>query len=314
MDNTGELATLTPVPILNLLEPKHLPRTLVLLAFLLGVLPGLFAQPDTEIFLFSLDPQDAANGLDIPHNVSMNPGYDNQPSFIPENKILLYTRTRNGQTDLVTYDPESGHFGWVTNTPVGSEYSPQWIPGTQSISAIRLDTTGLQRLYAYTLEDDSSSGALLFDDLKIGYTSWIDEDRVLCTVLREDRMDLGIASRASATFSQVREGVGRCLLPIPGERRWSYTAAVEGALWVHALDPDSGTTEPLMALPEGVQDYCWLPEGSLVCGGTDGLWKGSNGTWEPWKNFGEGFGHITRLAVDSRGHYMALVVEKTATP
>lgn len=314
MDNTGELATLTPVPKLNLLEPKHLPRTLVLLAFLLGVIPGLVAQPDTEIFLLSLDAQDAVYGVNTPQNISKNPGYDNQPYFIPGNNLLSYTRTRNGQTDLFTYDPESEQYSWVTNTPGGSEYSPQWIPGTRSISAIRLDTTGLQRLYAYALEEDGTGGALLFEDLKIGYTAWIDEDRVLCTVLREDRMDLGIASRASGAFSQVREGVGRCLLPIPKEQRWSYTAAVEGVLWVHALDPESGTNEPLMALPEGVQDYCWLPDGSLVCGGYDGLWKGSNGTWEPWKHFGEGFGHITRLAVDSSGHYMALVVEKTATP
>lgn len=272
------------------------------------------AQGDTEIYLLPLNQEGNSLHFGTPENVSQNPGYDNQPSFIPGKDILLYARTRNGQTDIATYDPATDHTGWVTDTPGGSEYSPQWIPGTETISAIRLDTTGLQRLYAYTLTGEAR---LIFDDLKIGYTAWAGPEVVICTVLREEGMDLVNAKPTSQKFRIMDEGVGRSLHRIPASRLISYTASGEKGMRVVTIDPYSPSLVEVSTLPEGVQDLCWLPDGSLLCGG-DGVLRrqmpGSGAEWEIVHHFEPGFGKVSRLAVNEAGTLLALVVETNNTP
>ena len=119
-------------------------------------------------------------------NLSQNAGYDNQPSFWSENE-LLYASTRNGQTDVVRHHLATNKKEWRCATAIGSEYSPLRIPEREAFSAIRLDTTGRQRLYRY-----ASNGIidLVHPMLKIGYQLWVDANNLLCTVLIENRMDL----------------------------------------------------------------------------------------------------------------------------
>ena len=84
--------------------------------------------------------------------LSQNLGYDNQPSFWSED-ALLYAATQNGQTDIVFHQLATGEKNGRSATGQGSEYSPLRIPSTDEFSAIRLDTTGLQRLYRYNTQD-----------------------------------------------------------------------------------------------------------------------------------------------------------------
>ena len=120
------------------------------------------AQPSTEVYLFDL----TQAGLSNPLNISDNEGYDNQPSFWNDSKSVLYARTVNGQTEIARYFIESKKTTVITNTSQGGEYSPTNIPGTNDISSVRLDMTGLQLLYRYHLDGTSE---VLVPDLKIGY-------------------------------------------------------------------------------------------------------------------------------------------------
>lgn len=88
--------------------------------FLYLLLSGglVFAQNSTEVYLLDL-----STDRTTPTNISQNPGYDNQPSFW-DNEDLLYTRSRDGQTDIVRYKINSKKLEWQTNTLQGSEYSP----------------------------------------------------------------------------------------------------------------------------------------------------------------------------------------------
>ena len=81
------------------------------------------APPDTEIFLAPLTPG-ATPRVGAPVNITRSPGYDNQPSFTPDGRAILFTSMRGGtQTDIYRYDVASGETARVTNTPE-SEYSP----------------------------------------------------------------------------------------------------------------------------------------------------------------------------------------------
>lgn len=226
---------------------------------------------------------------------------------------MVYAGTRSGQTDIASYELASGSTTWLTHTPGGSEYSPQQIPGKKNITAIRLDTTGLQRLYEYF---DGRSRVLL-PELKVGYQVWVNHDLLVCTVLKEDRMDLVVARPGFQTASTYQRNVGRSLLRIPKSDRISYASWEDGHRWVKSMDPLSGATDPIVQLPDGVQDICWLPDGSLICGSDNKLLRyapSQSTDWEVWHEFEADFGRISRLAVHPKGKQLALVVQKSNTP
>lgn len=302
---------LKPIPFPANARLYALGRMCLLLAVLVG--PGLSsAQADSEIFLVSLQQDGESYSFGLPENVTRNPGYDNQPAFTSEG-ALLYASTRNGQTDIARLDLASRSATWLSDTPGGGEYSPLSMPGNSGISAIRLDTTGLQRLYAYR----QGESRLLVPDLKVGYHVWVGPDLLVCTVLVEEGMDLVAARPGSGTVATYQLGVGRSLQHIPGTQLISFTSAAQGGWILNSIDPVSGAAETLTPLPEGVQDVCWLPDGSLLCGG-DGVLRrlrpGTDAAWQVVHDFGPGFGTISRLAANEAGTLLALVVEPIRSP
>ena len=63
-----------------------------------------YAQEATEIYLFDLIQNDSIFNIENPINISENVGYDNQPSFLLDGSGILFSSTRNGQTDIVLYN------------------------------------------------------------------------------------------------------------------------------------------------------------------------------------------------------------------
>lgn len=267
-----------------------------ILYFTLGTLS---AQGETEVYLLDL-----TKDLDSPVNISHNPGYDNQPSFW-DNDYLLYTRTRAGQTDIARYNLNSKNTQWLCDTPQGSEYSPLRIPESEDFSAIRLDTSGLQRLYRYTADGKDE---LLFSSLKIGYQHWVSAKGLLCNVLVEDHMNLMLVQSDSAT-KLIAEKVGRSLHRIPKKAELSFIQQKEGKSVLSSFDLTKQNIQTLLPLPEGVQDVAWLATGILIFAQGKTLFK-----WDPntsngiqvWKKL-RGINNISRLALSPNGKLLALV-------
>lgn len=161
----------------------------MLTIILLLCIRQLLAQPNTEVYLMDITSEDGKTAFTNLRNISNNEGYDNQPSFY-DNETILFSSTRNGQTDIAAYNINTGSVTWISNTPEGSEYSPLRIPNSNDISAIRLDTNGLQRLYRY--DDLSGESTVIRKNAKVGYHVWHSEDVLVNTILVENRMDLGI--------------------------------------------------------------------------------------------------------------------------
>lgn len=171
------------------------------------VLAGTQALPqgESEIFLAPLSRGETGWTLGPARNISQKPGYDNQPAFYSAG-LLLYSGTREGQTDIASYDLQQATRHWISDTPGGGEYSPLKIPGREAVSAIRLDTSGLQRLYAYPM--GAGETEMLLEGLKVGYHTWLGPDLLVCTVLIEDRMDLVVASLPDNSRYTYQKGVG----------------------------------------------------------------------------------------------------------
>ena len=297
-------------PKYQLVTSFNMPLKTVALILLMAIgLPQVYGQPETDVFLVSLDTKKGAFVLGTPWNISKNPGYDNQPYFLDATE-LVYSRTRNGQTDIAKYGLSDQATTWLSDTPGGSEYSPVKIPETQAVSSIRLDTTSLQRLYSYPLSGGQPE--LLIADLKVGYHVWFGTDRLVCTVLREDRMDLVVVNFKDKSQRTYQKNVGRSLHQIPGSDLISYTALEDTEIVVKSMDPYSGATEVIAALPDGVQDYCWLNTNQIICGQANDLLLYDLKQGRLWKQFyslENSSSNISRLAYQVSSGILALVVE-----
>lgn len=274
---------------------------------------SLFAQPDTEVYLADIT-STTGEGIQLsnPRNISNNQGYDNQPYFYDNNSVV-FASTREGQTDILKFNVLEGSTStWLTDTPTGSEYSPLRIPESNAISAIRLDMDGLQRLYEYNFENDSSK--VIVKDAKIGYHLWYTPDMLVATVLTENRMDLIISNlEDERPYKTTQKNVGRSLQNIPNTDLVSYISKENPKNWeLKSLNPATGAKETIIDLGK-TEDICWLPDGTLLTGKDKGLYKYNPKTDEDWvllQSFtNKNINNITRLAVNEGGTRLAFVAE-----
>lgn len=280
------------------------------MAFITAIPALTFPQADTEVFLLNLrETSEQVNPGEV-INLSNNAGYDNQPSFY-SNGMILFSSNRNGQTDVAVYTLSDGSLTWKTNTPGGGEYSPLRIPESEDFSAIRLDEDGHQRLYRYNW--DTGKPKTLVKDLKVGYHVWYSPEILVSSVLVEDRMDLVVSNLKDGTNYTFQKNVGRSLHLIPGSGLVSFVNKEDGKRQLKSTDPVSGATQVITDLPPGVEDVCWLSDGTILAGVDHTILQFKPGNSETWSIFrilpkGE-ICRITRIARDPSSGLLAIVGE-----
>jgi hypothetical protein len=273
--------------------------------FLLGILWG---QSSTEVYLFDLVSKEDVYAISNPINISNNPGYDNQPSFMKHGRAVLYASTRNGQTDIVSYQIRTGKKTWLTNTE-GSEYSPLQIGSGNAFSAIRLDQDGTQLLYKYSMY--SKQGKVLIPDLKIGYHGWVDRNRLLSFVLG-DPHTLQLSALKEGKNQILDEKIGRSIHKIPKTSLMSYISKQNVPWTINTLDPETGMTDLIIHAFDGSEDFAWTPSGIMFMGGGDILYKYDPNYDQDWVAMADlndfGLNDITRLTVSPKGDKVVIVV------
>ncbi|PKA83888.1 hypothetical protein ATE92_2057 [Ulvibacter sp. MAR_2010_11] len=269
----------------------------------------LLSQPDTDIFLMDISASE--KGLEISNfkNISNNPGYDSQPSFALD--ALLYAGTENGQTEIKSYNIASGTTERINQPTSGGEYSPLLAPDGVGFTAVRLDTTGLQRLYYYKNTGESQQ---LIEDLQVAYYAFYDKNTLLASVLSDDRLDLVLVDYTQKKWDTIVLNSGRSIHKIPNTRAMSYTVLNEdGNYDIYQLDMETRESFFITELPIGIQDYAWLSESKLILGSTDKLFiydLFGTGEWKPAADLSNySFQNITRITVNAGGTKLALAAE-----
>ena len=266
------------------------------------------AQQNTDIFLASLTTENDSLAIGKIFNISNNEGYDNQPSFYDKENIL-FSSTRNGQTDIALYNIKNRETSWLSNTPKGSEYSPLKIPGKEAVSAIRLDEDGLQRLYAYDFKTGKSTEIL--KDLKVGYHVWYNENIIVSSVLVEDRMDLVVSNLKDRRNHTVQKNIGRSLHKIPQTNLISFASKENDSIKIKSIDPISGAIKDIKVVLGISEDVCWTPDGTLISANENmliGYHPSHDKAWRLLHRFDEKEMYaISRMAVSPDGKHMALV-------
>jgi dipeptidyl aminopeptidase/acylaminoacyl peptidase len=280
------------------------------------------APPDTEIFLATMNLSGTA--IARPVNITNSPGYDNQPSFSPDGRAILFTSIRGGsQTDIYRYTISSREITRVTDTPE-SEYSPTVTPDRAHISVIRVEADGTQRLWQFT--SDGQQPQLLLTDIKpVGYHAWTDA-RTLALFVLGQPTTLQLADARSGKAETLARNIGRSLQTIPLHGTVSFVereATGDNAVTFHIreLDPKTKAITPLVDAPAGSReaDLAWAPDGLLLVAKDDGLygWRRSEaaGGWKKLADLASlGLKGVSRLAVSPAGDRIAFVTQAPSPP
>ena len=267
--------------------------------------------PATDVYLVPLK----GGG---PINVSNSPGYDNQPSFLPDSSAVLFSSNRDGkQTDIYRYDIASKALTQLTRT-VDSEYSPLVTPDGKGFSVIRqaaADST--QLLVRYSL--DGSDARVIFENVKpVGYHAWIDATHVAMFILggQGQPATLQIGDTETGKAEVVATGIGRSILIRPKAGTVSFMTTGQNRM-VKELDPRTRQIRDLFPPIGNGQDAAWTPDGRFfMASGTSVRHYDPAGNLSSVEmSFGPdapGFNNITRLTVSPNGQWLAFVAEPGA--
>lgn len=270
---------------------------------------NLYSQQNSEVYVFDIEK--AYEGLEVLNmrNISNNPGYDNQPSFI-NNDEILFAANNNGQTDIAKYKFKTNEKTWVNTNTQGGEFSPKQIPNSEKIAAVRLDPDGLQRLYEYSTGQKPKE---IIKGSQIAYFAFYDENNLVSTVLNLDEMDLVVSNLTEKTNDTLFQNAGRSIQKVPNSNYISYTAINdEGNNEVFLLDLKTRESYFVCQLPIGILDFTWLNETQMLLGSGNKLYMYDTLGTSEWTEVAvleHGFSNITRLSVSPDGKRLALVAE-----
>lgn len=239
---------------------------------------------------------------------SGNPGgYDNQPSFGGDPGAMLFTSNRDGtQTDIYFIEVPTRQIRQFTHT-AESEYSPMVMPDGSSVSVIRVEADGTQRVWRF----DASGGgaAVVAPDVKpAGYHAWIDAAHLGVYVLGKPAT-LQIVDVPSGKATTVAHDVGRSLHRRPQAGTLVFAQRVEDHWMIREWVPGSSEVRDVVPALEGStdRDMAWAPDGTLFMSR-----NGEVHWWRPgqtgWTLMSEpGIGAISRMAVSPDGRWLVLV-------
>ena len=205
--------------------------------------------PGTDVWVAPLSRAGRRLVLGTPVNLTQRPGYDNQPSFLPDGSGSLFTRIgADSQADVWRYDFAADVARPLITTPE-SEYSPTPIPGSSGISVVRVERDSTQRLWRFDADGDDP-----------GPRARTAETRRLSRLVRKAAaraVRAGQPQRARARAAvgadradTVARDIGRSLQSIPGRRAVSFVQHVDStAAWLMELDAGSARYAGWSSLP-----------------------------------------------------------------
>lgn len=283
---------------------------LTLLFFALSFL--VYGQPSTEVYLFDFNKKDATNyELKNPVNISDNEGYyDNQPSFLLDGSGVLFASTRENQTDIALYNLENQTKSWLTNT-VDNEYSPMQTPNKKYFTAVKLEKDGTQLLWHFNFNRKKSKP--LIKDLKVGYHTWFNKKMLVSFVLGDPPTLMASNLKANVRYRLAKK-IGRSIHKIPNSNLISYINYEHGDPEIYTINPINSEEKYITDAIKGSQDMAWTPDGSIIMGKDDTLYKFTPNADKKWvaiaslKEFN--LNGISRIAVSPNGDKIAIVVNE----
>jgi WD40 repeat protein len=247
-------------------------------------------------------------------NITNRTGYDNQPSWDGNNRIL-YTSGGGAQTDIYEINFETSRINKVTDTPE-SEYSAAISPDGNGITVVRVERDSTQRLWSFP-KGGGAPSVILPDIKPVGYFAWLDSTKIALFVLGSPNT-LQIGDTRTGTARVVTTNIGRSLQRIPGGRRASYVRRVGNKWMLETVDPIARAggafdIDTIAALPDSADYVVWRSPTEIFTAAGSRLLRMRlpSKTWVQVDDLTEkGICSISRLAMSPDGSRLALVAEE----
>lgn len=218
------------------------------------------AMPKSEILLAKPNTE---YGLQVSRITEGN-SYNNQP-LLTDNGIYFTQEVNElgqSQTDLAFYSFDDQQTYNLTNSPV-SEYSATLTPKGDALSAIVVEADGKQKLWQYPLNTELPPSRIFEWIEPVGYHAWgIDNDLVMF-ILGEPHT-LQYTKVAAAKGQVVAQNIGRTLMFNASLAAFTFTYTKNAENWLASYAPNSQMVTDLFRLPDGVQDYTFKNDNTVI--------------------------------------------------
>ncbi len=282
-------------------------------------LQGVYAQrPATNLYLFDIHL--ATDEMPLTHPRLLTAfnlhGYNNQPNFFRPDEIWFTSDYQDTtQTDIWSLQLTTNTRRRVTRTRA-SEYSPAPIPGRPGFSTVVVETDGedTQRLWKYPMVKGGQPLPLFPEITGVGYHCWLSGDSAALFIVGEPHsLHMAHASKDESTFMASR--IGRCLLRDEAGRLLFLQKVTDTDWYIKRYDPAYDRTEILIKSRPGSEDFCLLPDGSLLMAQGAVIYRYDPGKDITWRTFADlsvyGLLNITRI-VNHEDRQLAIVNQPIA--
>lgn len=263
-------------------------------------------QPNSEIFLFSIEKNADKFTFSGGKNITNNAGYDNQPSFSLDNRSILFTSNRNGKdTNIYEYFLADGKTEQIT-TSEDNEYTAKDLDG-KTLNFIREGGGQVMTIFKYDRQTKQESPALKIKEPVAYYAFnakgdalvWVRYAFFIHWVNTEKNINRFVTDYAQPSTPQL----------IPITDNFSFMKRLPNdELWIYEFNPSNQAIRPIAQPKDAKLTYCWLPDGTLLTGSGTKLFRFDEKTWVEIADLASaGIKDIGRLAVNFDGKYLALV-------
>lgn len=263
-----------------------------------AALPALAAQHTrnvTRIYLATLELAGEQVVIGAPALLTQKRGYVNQPAFDADGAGVYFTwRPEGGQADIWHHALAGGAERPITCTSE-EEYSAT--PTRDGLIVLRIAADGSRALVR--LGPDGRMRERLFPGVAdLGAYLWIDDTRVAMFFGGNDGTRLAIGDPRSGAMRDVASGVSAAMTPTAGGGALGYVDQQGDSAQLMRLDLTTGAIVPVVTLPDGVEKFAWLADGSVLAGAGRTIVRASAGdpTWREVGRFDSALeGTITRV-------------------
>ena len=276
---------------------------------------NIIAQSNTEIFLLDIKfKKDKIEVFNV-KKISTNKGYNNQPIFVSNNKIL-FTTERNFQNDIIQYNSSDNSLKYLTNT-LTSEYSPIKYKKNK-ITAVSLDKKGEQYLRIYNIKDNTFN--IPFTDKIVGYYNYSKKIKnlIISSILENNELVLYTSNLKTNEHTYVDNNTGRSIHNIPknkfGEEKISYISKKDSIWNINYVDLSSYKTKTITTTLNNNEDICWFKDGSILTSNKNNLYIFNTKFSKDWILLCSleeyGITNISRIAINPDNDKLVLVNSK----
>ena len=276
---------------------------------------GAQAPPSTDVWVVPFRQMGNTIRVGEPRNATSRTGYDNQPSFTPDGRTVLYTVTADDRQADIWRFPVAGGASQRVTTTTESEYSATVTPDGNTFSVIRVEADSTQRLWRFPLSGSGAPSLILEKIKPVGYHAWAGEHRLVLFVLGSPAT-LQLADARTGDADVVASNIGRALVKVPGRDAVTFVQVVrDSGQWIAELDVRTKAVRRLMRPPPGADYHVWTPDGALISAAGSIVFQWVDGKWDQIADLGRwGVRGITRLALSPIGDWLAFVAEDQRTP